>query len=374
MAEDELDRLCIDTIQLPRRRRRRAPRSGHGPAARRRADGHVLWTRFLPPRPGGSGWWTAILRAVGRTRIGAAVRAPAPLGLRPSARGAAALSPARGRRTSESHLGGRQATTGPLGRGLANAVGMAIGEANLAARYRRARRLPPPHLRAGQRRRRHGGQRRATSLAVTSKARTAGGALRRQPREPLGRRVDHVHQDVVRALRLRLARGARGRRQRSAALGRHDRRRRRDGAPIADRRPAVLGYGSPDKAGPSRRTGRRSGPDSRHQAQPRVAADADPAIPPGPPRASGRRRPRRERRRPGARGSPTRAPTPAHAREIERRFAARLPDGWADHCRISRPTRKVATRSASEACCRDRARGARVVGGSEIWIRRRSRG
>ena len=98
-------------------------------------------------------------------------------------------SPTAGHPEYEYHdAPGIEATTGPLGQGLAMSVGMALAERMLAARFnRRPRADRPPHLRDRERRRHPGGRGlRGVLAGRPPRARQADRLLRQQPHPARG--------------------------------------------------------------------------------------------------------------------------------------------------------------------------------------------
>jgi transketolase len=143
VTEDELDRLCINTLRFLAVDMVQKANSGHpGMPLDAAPMAYVLATRFIrrnPANPGfidrdrfvlSSGHASALLYAimhlVGYENM--------PMEQLQRFRQWKSLTPGH----PESHLThGVEASTGPLGQGISNAVGMAIGEAHLAARYNR---------------------------------------------------------------------------------------------------------------------------------------------------------------------------------------------------------------------------------------------
>ncbi len=143
MNQDELDRLCINTLRFLAVDMVQNANSGHpGMPLDAAPMAYVLATRFIrrnPADPGfidrdrfvlSSGHASALLYAV----MHLTGYKEMTLEQLKRFRQWQSLTPGH----PESHLtSGVEASTGPLGQGIANAVGMAIGEAHLAARYNR---------------------------------------------------------------------------------------------------------------------------------------------------------------------------------------------------------------------------------------------
>jgi len=143
MADPRLDELCINTLRMLSMDMVQTAKSGHpgmplgaSPAA------YVIWDRFLRHNPANPAWHDrdrfvlsaghactmlyALLHLTGYQDM--------PMEQLKSFRRVGSRTPGH----PEAHLAaGVEATTGPLGQGIANAVGMAIAEAHLAALFNR---------------------------------------------------------------------------------------------------------------------------------------------------------------------------------------------------------------------------------------------
>jgi len=142
MLSDDLDQLCINTVRFLSVDAVQKANSGHpGMPLGAAPMAWVLWSRFLKHNPRSPLWHDrdrfvlsaghgsmllySLLHLTGYDLTLDDLKSFRQWG------GKAAGHPERG------HAPGVETTTGPLGQGFANAVGMAIAEAQLAARYNR---------------------------------------------------------------------------------------------------------------------------------------------------------------------------------------------------------------------------------------------
>src|SRR5262245_6220342 len=142
MTAEELDQLCVNTIRFTAVDAVEQARSGHpGLPLGAAPMAYVLWSRFLRHDPRDPGWWDrdrfVLSAGHGSALLYALLHGfghDLPLDELRRFRQWGSRTPGH----PESHLTpGVEASTGPLGQGVSNAVGMAIGEAHLAARYNR---------------------------------------------------------------------------------------------------------------------------------------------------------------------------------------------------------------------------------------------
>ena len=137
-----VDQLCINTLRFLAVDAVQKAQSGHpGMPMGAAPMAYVLWTRFLKHNPSNPQWFDR-----DRFVLSAGHGSMLLYGLLHLTGYALSLADIQqfrqwGSRTpghpERGHTPGVEITTGPLGQGMANAVGMAIAEAQLAARYNR---------------------------------------------------------------------------------------------------------------------------------------------------------------------------------------------------------------------------------------------
>ncbi|MBT1071411.1 transketolase [Pelotalea chapellei] len=141
-APDALDDLCINTIRFLAVDAVQKANSGHpGMPMGAAPMAYVLWTRFLKHNPANTGWFDrdrfVLSAGHGSMLLYALLHLTGydlPLAEIERFRQWGSMTPGHPEREVKP---GIETTTGPLGQGFGNAVGMAIAEAWLAARYNR---------------------------------------------------------------------------------------------------------------------------------------------------------------------------------------------------------------------------------------------
>ena len=142
MNRVELDQLCVNTIRFLSVDMVQNANSGHPGLPMDAAPmAYVLWTRFLRHNPKNPSWWDrdrfVLSAGHGSALLYSLLHLTGydlPLEQIKRFRQWGSVTPGH----PESHVtDGVEASTGPLGQGVGNALGMAIGEAHLAARYNR---------------------------------------------------------------------------------------------------------------------------------------------------------------------------------------------------------------------------------------------
>jgi transketolase len=139
---NDLDQLCIDTVRFLSVDAVQKANSGHpGMPLGAAPMAYALWTRLLKHNPRNPGWFDrdrfVLSAGHGSMLLYSLLHLTGydvPLEEIKRFRKWASKAPGHPER---GHTPGVEITTGPLGQGLANAVGMALAEAQLAARYNR---------------------------------------------------------------------------------------------------------------------------------------------------------------------------------------------------------------------------------------------
>ncbi len=376
----ELDQSCVNTIRFLSVDMVEKANSGHPGLPMGAAPmAYVLWTRFLRHNPKNPRWWDrdrfVLSAGHGSALLYSLLHLTGyDLTLDQIKRFRQWGSETPGH--PESHVtGGVEASTGPLGQGVGNALGMAIGEAHLAARYNR-----PGHdlfhhftyVLASDGDMMEGVQSEASSLA---------GHL------GLGRLIvlydnNHVTLSATTPITFTEDIAARYRAYGWHVLELDDgndldaiERAIHSAKDVRDRPSlisvqTVLGYGAPDKQGTFHAHGSPLGSEEVYKTKQNLG------WPPGPPfyipdEAMSQFRGAIDRGREleeawNQKLEAYERDFPQLAREIKRRFSGELPDGWADELpAFPADAKGLATRKASETVMQAIARTVpEMIGGS----------